>query len=522
MNTRKRQAIEDPVIDAVVTKKDKNNYSKIIDDLRLILLGPDITATCESGAAVSEQTLKNRLYKLKQTGCSIASTKQLAQLCEMTPTTLTYNDNEAIRSLAGSLKKECKTGTEDYKVLKCRDTNECLSFEPDQTPLNNFFKFGTFEYLEKSRTFESAAESVNGTISLLTYKRTDSYGDTYTSSAILKTSKKKEADNLFYEYLVGVMFINKQMTYFPCFVETYGIYMSSGALKNAKDLKNNLKPLELDLQGGNLSDLITTSCKFSDKLSLLIATIPRSKTIDDFLTLDSTTIYDISNVLFQVYAVLAVLAKEFTHYDLHTGNVLLYEVPNAGFITMNYKDVNGTITSFNTRFVAKLIDYGRSFYSGAEKLSTTLLNSTNLYDAVKMNNDCANKKRKTSPDNFGYSFFDQVGDSNNFYITAVHANKSHDLRLLSVVVESDLPALKTKAGRTWKNKFNTLFVGPYGTPIKEGTGLKQIYNVQGAYEKLRDYLRVDDKSSISVRNEYTYAGTLDVSLDHATPIKFMV
>ena len=90
------------------------------------------------------------------------------------------------------------------------------------------------------------SKSVNGFVYLINYKQDD-----YNFSAVLKSSAKPNADNLFYEYFVGKNFINKMNLIFPCFVETYRLYVN-----NNEELYNKMRRLEIMESGQVESSLV--------------------------------------------------------------------------------------------------------------------------------------------------------------------------------------------------------------------------------------------------------------------------
>jgi hypothetical protein len=56
------------------------------------------------------------------------------------------------------------------------------------------------------------------------------------------------------------------------------------------------------------------------------------------------------------------LSQVFTHYDLHYENVMLYEPVKGKHIEYNYHYPDHTVT-FNSKYIVKIIDSGRSFYN---------------------------------------------------------------------------------------------------------------------------------------------------------------
>ena len=58
-------------------------------------------------------------------------------------------------------------------------------------------------------------------------------------NAILKSALKSSSDNLYYEYLVGMNFLNNACTIFSCFLETYGYFSNTGGKLYNKMLHTN-------------------------------------------------------------------------------------------------------------------------------------------------------------------------------------------------------------------------------------------------------------------------------------------
>lgn len=57
---------------------------------------------------------------------------------------------------------------------------------------------------------------------------------------------------------------------------------------------------------------------------------------------------------------LATLANTFTHYDLHPSNVLLCEPVLGKYYKYILND--RTVVEFKSKYIVKIIDYGRSFF----------------------------------------------------------------------------------------------------------------------------------------------------------------
>ena len=121
------------------------------------------------------------------------------------------------RKTIGKFMKETgsKRKSEFLKVI-CSDSGVCIAFGKERKKIFDFFKgFTQFDYLSGIKTIGA---STNGFVKELEYKHKD-----YVAHAVLKSSQSKSADNLMYEYFVGLK-VNDMATQLPCFVETYGHY----------------------------------------------------------------------------------------------------------------------------------------------------------------------------------------------------------------------------------------------------------------------------------------------------------
>jgi hypothetical protein len=188
---------------------------------------------------------------------------------------------------------------------------------------------------------------------------------------------------LAYEYEVG-LFINKKCKILPCFVETYGLYYykSDEAYETLKTNKKNYKPLDQFLQIENTGINYSKACARPLHVAILTEHVGYTSTLkalcskninDKHLHSKRDFLWDeLPKILFQVYYGLAILAMEssFTHYDLHWGNVIVYELPERKCLNFEYKSLLGQHAApvlFKTRYIAKIIDYGRCFYRDNER-----------------------------------------------------------------------------------------------------------------------------------------------------------
>ena len=259
----------------------------------------------------------------------------------------------------------------------CPDSGECMAIGREKDAIRDFFEFATFEYVEYPIK-QIGSSSKNGFIKKIKYRR-----ERYTAYALLKSSLDVHSDNLAYEYEVG-LFINKICRLLPCFVETYDLYhyKNDEAYKSMRD--NNDTPLNelLEIQNGPID--YTKACENPLHIAVLTEHLGNSITLKDLYEFfieegvfspDGRQFFndELPIILFQVYYGLAVLAmtQSFTHYDLHWENVLLYHLPESKYVNkyvnFTYASLLGEASvSFQTRYIAKIIDYGRCYYRDNE------------------------------------------------------------------------------------------------------------------------------------------------------------
>ena len=250
----------------------------------------------------------------------------------------------------------------DIDKLKyiCPGSNMCIGIGKETSLINKVFgNFKNFD-LAYGVVKKLGKNSVNGFIYKISYVN---HG--YTALGILKSTQSKDRDNLMYEYNVG-LFINTICKRFTCFLETYSIFEYK-SLPNyrefllnssisSKKLKSHLKKINLDYSLG---------CKDANLISILIQYV-EGITLGDLIMLNINDIkfinYEVLCILFQVYYSLSKLRNNFTHYDLHDNNVIVYEPVKGAVIRYKYYTDAGYVT-FQSRYVAKIIDYGRCYFN---------------------------------------------------------------------------------------------------------------------------------------------------------------
>lgn len=426
---------------------------------------------------------------------------------------------------------DCK---EDYFKKICRDSGVCIALAQYAKQIKDYFLgFTDFTYVSNAQYIRTS--SANGFVHKILYDR-----DGYTAQSVLKSSKKESADNLLYEYLVG-QYINKKCVIFPCFIQTYGWfkYNSPEDWEKMKDMKNSTDITSFDLRDYMTKDevlsetitrnkekncvddkknplirrectaleyLLGFSCKNSKYLSVLIEHI--NSTTITLMAYDKEfmTTNEILYVLYQVYMPLSTLRDEFTHYDLHTGNVLVYEPVRGKYIDYIYKLKSGEIIRFKSKYIAKIIDYGRSYFDDPSNPHISG-SSKSIYDNICNNViDCGDN---------GYEYgFLEMGKSSK-------RNVSKDL-MLSIQVKKMIQRFPSSQNRSLLELLNKVDrAAEFGGPEKyDNTGTSEIENVSGIHNELKELVLQNKTQNEKEYREFTCLGYLTI-YETGNPMKFI-
>lgn len=308
----------------------------------------------------------------------------------------------------------------------CPNSGSCMAFGSYVTELTRYFdEFTSFKYLTSMHQIGVA--SSNGFIYELLYVRNQ-----FKASAILKSAQNSYSDNLMYEYMVGVKYINRILKSFPCFVQTYGLYyypsheMWERYSTNARNPMNSVFTLQLQR-----SFNYENACLYSKYAAILVQHVVNPQSIFDVIQVDEPFVqYDLIYVLFVVYHALSSLRKSFTHHDLHHHNVLLYKKSRMHYLTYHYHHDDGTETSFCSMHIPKIIDYGRCYFNNGSMSSESVRNKACATNAC-------------SPRCGESAGFHWTG-LNDYGIRVNQKNESHDLRLLNELKHMDYVQIRSQ------------------------------------------------------------------------------
>jgi hypothetical protein len=392
------------------------------------------------------------------------------------------------------LKKNFLKKKENFFNSICTTSNVCITFGIHTDMINKYFNnFVNLDYVVQPIKLINSGD--NGFINEITYMRGDYVAHAVLKSSNIRSRSESPPDNLGYEYIVG-KYINKIMRKYTCFLETYGLFKHN--LTTLNELNKKIKPhIELStksrpfaLLDENQPDFYRTTCKYY--ISLLIQHIKDGVSLEDAFKKNTNEFinYDIITVLYQVYMPLAQLVNVFTHYDLHINNVLLIEPVKGGYIDYYYHLDDGTITNFKSKYLAKIIDYGRSYFYEDESN-----NSRVIYNKICSTIECGGSEdNKDCGEDAGYSHLnEELEPGSFFYIVAQKVNKSHDLRLLNNLLKLFYKSESRIVLPSYLKKFleSVKYDTNWGSQIRESGSPVSINNVVDAFNALNKIINND-------------------------------
>lgn len=442
-------------------------------------------------------------------------------------------EEKAGTKIALRLKKNYLNKKKEFFNSICTTSGVCIIFGDHSEMINKYFSnFTNTDYVVQPIKLITTGD--NGFISEIQYRR-----GFYTAYAILKSSYGIEhvPDNLGYEYIVG-KYINKIMKKYTCFLETYGIFKYKNIkhdngrykensiykqlLSNSRTHLDLSKDLEL-LDETDTDSFYKTSCTNNSDICVLIQHISRSTTLGNFLrykpngtdntrSLNRFINTDIIGILYQIYMPLSRLIDNFTHYDLHLNNILLTQPIKDGYVDFYYHLEDGSTVNFKSRYIAKIIDYGRCYFKENDEN-----NSLVVYNKIcALKKECGGAKHwKDCGRGKGYGFLNsEKSDGGSFYIISHKVNKSHDLRALQLLneqlneiytkknkVREELPAIPYYLTNLLSRVHYETY---YGTPVKESEPLHLPLPINNVFDAFKEITTIITSEGVSANNKEWY------------------
>jgi hypothetical protein len=235
------------------------------------------------------------------------------------------------------------------------------------------------------------------------------------------------------------------------------------------------------------------------------------------------------------------ISNEYTHYDLHLGNVLLHKP--SSYINMEYIYPDGNKVTIKSSYVVKIIDYGRNHCPVSKLYHQYLCFGKDRAECGPTHNIACGIEK-------GHNFFLEKPTGKKglaiyeqhliayHYLNTLVKNYSCDLRLAHIL---RLYAINKNNSHVFKKKFlweetKTLLekiyysisskdmMTDYGTPeftCKPGKDI--IYNVNEMAEKLKNFInspKYQEKAEKYFKNEKPL-GTMIIHLDKSKEIEYI-
>jgi hypothetical protein len=385
----------------------------------------------------------------------------------------------------------------------CSDAGVCLAFGQHTGDIKQHFSgFTAFNYVIPPIK-RIGQPSENGFINQIEYEHRG-----YKSYAILKSAKTPNADNLLYEYIVG-LYMNQLNKQYPCFLETYGYYMYNND-KYWKRLQKDKPVTDISILKKGLTFFkdvdFYNGCKSSQQIAILIQHLKNIQSLDDLSREPDFIQNELMWVLYQLYAPLGKLKNNFTHYDLHMNNIYIYEPVAGSYIEYHYYDTTSTV-SFKSSYMLKIIDYGRSFFK--DDLNNT--DSKHIYETQLCPEEECNEpedERGTCGSHVGFAWLEELSKKapeKQYYISSQQRNMSHDLLPLTRIKENNTaPSLNQLTPELNALVNKVVYKDYFGTPEKTSGGYPiKIVNVGDAAHFIKMYLM---NKTFKTKNEEVNAG----------------
>lgn len=389
----------------------------------------------------------------------------------------------------------------------CTDSGECLIIGRENDYIKRLFS-GFSDFKNLTSVVRVGEASLNGFVLNLQYEKMK-----YKVNALLKSSKSAYSDNLYYEYLAGTSFINRVNRFIPCFTETYRLFKHRSASTKV-DIENGVELSQIqDLIDENTCDeknvksslkCINEACEVGEDFAILLQYVNNPISLKSFIkNNEDNALFEAQMIaiLFQIYSPLEYFRKQFTHYDLHTENVILYKLPKEKYLNFKYIErrtgkppITHEIKSY---YIAKIIDYGRCFFGNLE--NDKYLNSEKIGKIIFKTRKCTTTKGEIY-DDVGLNFF-ELPTTDSYYISSLRRNFSHDLRLADMVSKTSTTMHKLFGNRI-------VYEQEYGTKELESDQTQNINNLEDMIRFLE--IALTNRNYNYVHEHHKSIGTLEI------------
>jgi hypothetical protein len=224
----------------------------------------------------------------------------------------------------------------------------------------------------------------------------------FSNAFVIKSPQKNTSDDLMHEVFVGMFGTNKLRDYIPNFAYVYGGFKCTPPIIDEVTKK---------VTSWCSGDGPTVTYVIYENIfpSITLRQYLKDCTITEFLSVFMQILYSLE---------LAYRKIDYTHYDLHTENVLMRQLTNrVGNFSIRYQTERGW-EYLNSNRVATFIDYGFNHIqvngqhygvTGLEENSIFYEESWIMYDVYKLLMTCAADSSENQP------VFDEIGKIFRFF-----------------------------------------------------------------------------------------------------------
>ena len=380
---------------------------------------------------------------------------------------------------------------------KCQNASICLSLNYNYDDIMElFFYFQTFQDLKEMKHIGGLNQPSSNSTNLLLVYETVIRNTRYQNYGLMKIPLNRYSDNLGLEYLVGKLLVNTLCRHFPIFTETYSLYFLPEETEGGKLNLWEMEKISFDEPIETFLRMITMK---PENLRLVVQYYDKFQSLDYFMRYTWHHVrnvgYELPFLLYQVYVTLYKCMDVFTDYDLHLANVGLVSLPYGKYIQYHYHcPATGRNVSFKSRYIVKIIDYGRCYFKGKYKdsvMSSRYLIIEKFQNVIDVNQFAE------------YGIHASERDKNEFFIDVSQRNVSSGL-LLAVRVREYSTLIQTICP-SFVNLLNRIkFDGLYGTmEMVDNPNPNLIVNVKDAANAIEEYL-LQNRDNIMDMNETSY------------------
>jgi len=342
----------------------------------------------------------------------------------------------------------------------CKETGQTpedvMRLMPQRTHLLELFE--DFDILKGDVVFSMIecigreSESENGFIRSLQYIKVarDSDGvqkqsEYFTINSLLKSSKNRDSDNLFWEYCAGrvVNIMNSVIPIFSVTNKCYN-YKTTSSYNTFRDIcigSTTQRRVGVMQQPFKISDYISVvplrdssllkACILPETLAITVQNITHVGDLVSFIdgyyyiagdygfVLNPANMCYLVSLYQMLYLGLSFFGDNFTHYDLHAHNILVWAVPDDNWIVVHYLINDHEDYSYKIKYLPTIIDLGKSYFDLSQSTSnfnsaTSIVQATQKTRVLKL--ACMNTLAPSMPE---------------YHIDATKRNVSSDLKTLS-------------------------------------------------------------------------------------------